>query len=180
MEETSQKQIDANRENGKLGGVKTAEGKAVSRYNAIKHGILCQEILLKNEDESALVELGKQLRQELKPMSEMELILVDRIIANTWRLKRALRGEKEMTESRMANAFLLSLSEKEKNLGEVLMDDFRGGDSYLKFTRYEMSLERGVYKALHELQRLQAARSGEKPPLPVAVDIDVNTENLEV
>ena len=35
--ETSQKQIEANRENAKLGGVKTEEGKAVSRYNAIKH-----------------------------------------------------------------------------------------------------------------------------------------------
>ena len=178
MEETSQKQINANRENGKLGGVKTEEGKMASRYNAIKHGIFCQEILLEGEDEKELVELGKQLRQELKPMNEIELILVDRIIANTWRLKRALRGEKEMTNSRMKNAFLLL--EGKKNLGEVLIDDFRGGDSYLKFTRYEMSLERGVYKALHELQRLQAARSGEKPPLPVAIDVDVNTENLGV
>jgi len=172
---TSQEQVDANRENGKLGGVKTEEGKTVSRFNAIKHGILCKEILLKDENENELVALGKQLRQELNPMTEMELILVDRIIANTWRLKRALQGEKEMTDSRMANAYMLL--EGNKNLGEVLMDDFRGGDSYLKFTRYETSLERGIYKALHELQRLQAARSGEKPPLPIAIDIDVNNEN---
>ena len=41
-------------------------------------------------------------------------------------------------------------------------------------SRYESTLERGLFKALHELQRLQAARQGEAVPLPEAVDIDVN------
>lgn len=43
-----------------------------------------------------------------------------------------------------------------------------------KFFRYETMLERGIYKALHELQRIQAARAGDKPPLPVAIDVDVS------
>lgn len=38
MSEISQKQIEANQKNAKLGGVKTEEGKAVSKYNALKHG----------------------------------------------------------------------------------------------------------------------------------------------
>jgi hypothetical protein len=42
-----------------------------------------------------------------------------------------------------------------------------------KLSRYETSIERSFYKALHELQRLQAARKGEAVPLSVAVDIDV-------
>jgi hypothetical protein len=46
-------------------------------------------------------------------------------------------------------------------------------DSLGKLSRYETSIERSLYKALHELQRLQAARKGEAVPLPVAVDIDV-------
>ncbi len=46
---TSEKQIEANKENGKLGGVKTDEGKAVSKYNAIKHGLLSKEVLLEDE-----------------------------------------------------------------------------------------------------------------------------------
>jgi hypothetical protein len=57
MENTSQKQIDANRENAKKGGVKTDEGKAVSKYNALKHGILSKQILFEGEDENELLAL---------------------------------------------------------------------------------------------------------------------------
>jgi len=95
MTELSEKQLEANRQNAKLGGVKTEEGKAISRFNAIKHGILSKEILLTSEDENSLLELGKNLRSELKPQTEIELLLIDRIVANTWRLRRALKAEKE-------------------------------------------------------------------------------------
>ena len=44
-----------------------------------------------------------------------------------------------------------------------------------KIQRYEAHLSREFYKALHELQRLQAARLGFRPSVPVAVDIDVNS-----
>jgi hypothetical protein len=41
-------------------------------------------------------------------------------------------------------------------------------------SRYEVTLERSFYKALHELQRLQAAHHGQAVPLPHAVDVDVS------
>lgn len=165
---TSEKQLKANRQNAKLGGVKTEEGKAISKYNALKHGLLSGEVLLEGEDEKSLIELGKKLRMDLKPETELELLLVDRIIANTWRLRRALRGEKEMIEHDM---------ESEASFGAALSYNFANYDSYGKFTRYETSLERGIYKALHELQRIQSARAGEKPPIPLAVDVDVSGVN---
>ena len=168
MNEISMKQLEANRQNAKLGGVKTDEGKAVSKYNALKHGLLCQEILLKDESEEALLELEKNMRSELKPKTEIERLLVDRIVANTWRLKRALKGEKEMIEHDIEDIFVAV-----KNFGSALSCDFANHDSYGKFTRYEASLERGMYKALHELQRIQATRAGEKLPAPIAIDIDV-------
>jgi hypothetical protein len=40
--------------------------------------------------------------------------------------------------------------------------------------RYETTIERGLYKALHELQRLQAARAGVPVSPPAAADVDVN------
>lgn len=175
MNNTSQKQIEANKENGKLGGVKTEKGKAVSRYNAIKHGLLSREVLLKDEDETYLISLGKNLRAELLPNKELELVLVDRITANVWRLRRVMQIEREMMEEDRKNF----MSEKIKTLGEALSYDFSNNDTYRKLIRYEASIERGIYKALHELQRLQATRNGEKVLPPIAVDIDVsdNTEN---
>jgi hypothetical protein len=45
-----------------------------------------------------------------------------------------------------------------------------------RILRYEIAIERSLYKALHELQRIQAANAGEKPPAPVAIDIDISNE----
>ena len=157
MNEVSEKQLEANRQNAKLGGIKTEEGKAVSKYNALKHGLLSQEVLMGDENEEGLFGLEKRLRNELKPASEIELLLVDRVIANFWRLKRLLKLED----------------------GEVLDKSFSGDKLIIKsdadlFFRYETMLERSIYKALHELQRIQAARAGEKPPAPIAVDVDIS------
>jgi hypothetical protein len=40
--------------------------------------------------------------------------------------------------------------------------------------RYETTLFRSLTRALHELQRLQAIRAGERVPAPAAVDVDVS------
>lgn len=175
MSEISQKQLGANRQNAKLGGVKTDEGKAVSRYNALKHGLLSKEVLLTDESEAELISLGKKLRAELVPETEFELVLVDRITANVWRLRRVMRIEKEMIDSdREEEDFRGTITTK--SLGSALSYDFANNDTYGKLIRYEASIERGIYKALHELQRLQAARNGEKVLLPVAIDVDVSGE----
>jgi hypothetical protein len=91
---TSEKKAQANRQNAlKSTGLKTPEGKDAVRLNAMKHGLLCQEVLLPGEDEEALRELSEHLWTELKPVGEMENLLVDRIIASHWRLRRLGRVE---------------------------------------------------------------------------------------
>lgn len=164
----TQKQLDANRNNAQKGGVKTTEGKAVSRYNAIRHGLLSKEVLLADEDAATFEGLCKRLRSNLAPANELELILVDRIATSAWRLRRALQIERQMIEDeRKPDMF-----DGEKNIGEAFSKDSANHDSFGKFVRYETSIERGMYKALHELQRLQAARKGEPVAAPVAIDID--------
>src|SRR5215217_7291977 len=91
---TSEKKAQANRQNAlKSTGPKTPEGKDAVRLNAMKHGLLCQEVLLPGEDEKALRELSEHLWTELKPVGEMENLLVDRIIVSHWRLRRLGRVE---------------------------------------------------------------------------------------
>jgi hypothetical protein len=91
---TSEKKAQANRQNAlKSTGPKTPEGKDAVRLNAMKYGLLCQEVLLPGEDEEALRELSDHLWTELKPVGEMENLLVDRIIASHGRLRRLGRVE---------------------------------------------------------------------------------------
>jgi len=177
MSETSQKQLEANRQNAKLGGVKTEEGKAVSKYNALKHGLLSKEVLLKGEDEKSLEELGKNLRGEIKPVGEVEMLLADRIISNVWRLRRMLEIERETMEwhkeLELSDTFDLSYSSKEQTTRKATRNMIVNDDTET-LLRYETAIERSIYKAMHELQRLQAARAGEKPPAPIAIDVDVS------
>ena len=48
------------------------------------------------------------------------------------------------------------------------------GEGLDRLWRYEEALTRSLLRTLHELQRLQAIRAGERVPPPAAVDVDVN------
>lgn len=47
----------------------------------------------------------------------------------------------------------------------------------LAIHRGESNLHRMFMHSLHELQRLQSARQGNQPPLPAAIDVNMNNEN---
>ena len=48
---TSQKQIEANRRNAqKSSGPKTIQGRSISRMNALKHGLLAEQVVVPGED----------------------------------------------------------------------------------------------------------------------------------
>ncbi len=137
----------------KKGGPKTDEGKEISKMNALKHGLLSKEVLITGEDEEELLLLTKRIRSEIKPETEIERLLTDRVVTNIWRLKRALGMED----------------------GEVISTG--GGLMYDsdRFFRYETMLEKSLYKALHELERVQAKRNGKDVPLPSVVDINLDS-----
>lgn len=66
----------------------------------------------------------------------------------------------------------------EMSLGQAVHADFAGPNTLGKFRRYEAHIDRTLYKALHELQRLQAARLGHKVAAPLAIDIDVTKSDV--
>jgi hypothetical protein len=60
-------------------------------------------------------------------------------------------------------------------LGRTFIRDTDKANAFSKLSRYETAIERSLYKALHELQRLQAARiAGGSVPPPAAIDVDVS------
>jgi hypothetical protein len=65
-------------------------------------------------------------------------------------------------------------------LGNAFVSDANEGNAFSKLSRYETAIERSLFKSLHELQRLQAARQAESTlPPPVAVDVEVSGVSRE-
>ena len=162
---TTTRQVEANRLNSQSStGPRTLAGKAMVAHNATKFGFLSRESLVKGESEADLVDFGKRLRAQLAPVGELELLLVDRIVSTAWRLRRIVSVE----------AMLFSDGETPNRAFNY------GAERMGALSRYEVTLERSFYKALHELQRLQAARDGQDVPLPVVVDVSVSDEADEM
>jgi hypothetical protein len=214
---TSEKQIQANQRNAqKSTGPKTPEGKAAVRHNALRHGLLSRDAVVPGEDEAVFTGLGERLRDELQPVGELENMLVERIIAARWRLRRlgrveagifawehyeelAERARRELPahEKRILDGDImmdgtttmedqqrrredLSKAEEMKakqdteiaTLGRAFIRDADGANAFPKLSRYEMSIERSLYKALHELRHCQADRRAKDIVAPpVAVDV---------
>jgi len=160
--------------NENKGGPQTPEGKEISKMNALKHGLLSKEVLLKEDDPKLFEELANGISDVLQPVGKMEEILVDRIISSTWRLRRAIQVER-------------GTMQWFKEYDDMFSDFGGGGDKELKkikemidngaierTIRYENSIERSLFKALHELERLQARRNGKNVPLPIPVDVETS------
>ena len=65
-------------------------------------------------------------------------------------------------------------------LGRTFIRDADQANAFSKLSRYETAIERSLYKALHELQRLQAARRAEgNVSPPVALDVHVSGTSRE-
>ena len=94
----TEKQLAANRANAKRSsGPRTLEGKAKSRWNAMRHGILAQAVippaLEPVESRTAFDDLLASLRAECAPATVAEGALVEMIAVTYWRLGRLLRTE---------------------------------------------------------------------------------------
>ena len=164
------KQINANRLNGKKGGPKTPAGRAAVRHNALKHGLAAEHPVLKRlEKLSGFNKYLDQLRQELQPVGIMEHMLVDQIADAYWRRQRIVKLEIGMFETNSAerkdhieeNYDFMSPEALLHLLAEY---DAKGPDMLGRYYRYDARFERSFFKAWKELKSLQAARKVEAEP----------------
>src|SRR5689334_21427969 len=94
MNTISEERIAANRANApKSTGPKTPQGKAASKMNGFKHGLLSREVLVSGEDEDQLTALHEWFRDDLNPVGPREEMLVDQVVTTHWRLRRVLAVE---------------------------------------------------------------------------------------
>jgi hypothetical protein len=91
------------RQNAQLStGPRTRQGKAWSKLNTLKHGILAADLQLihghQEEDRELLEAVRKALYEEYQPATATEALLVERIFTCVWRLKRVLLAEAAMIQ----------------------------------------------------------------------------------
>jgi hypothetical protein len=198
---STERRIEANTKNAQLStGPRTANGKARVASNAVKHGLTGKQIVLPNEKAADFDSFRACLLKDLKPVGELEGALAERIAADLWRLRRVpmleaatyrrvhqeqiiaelqqLGYEMLSGKSLMDEEIVAKLEEERSKLGDpsmaVTMVLENHPETFANLWRHEAVLSRSLLRTLHELQRLQAARAGERVPAPALVDVDVN------
>jgi len=139
----TERQIAANRVNGLKGGVKTPEGKAISRMNALKHGAFV--MALTEHDSEGLRALLDDLREDLQPVGSVEELLVDKLAITYLRMQRCARAETTHYLRDWNSAF-----------GQP--GKFRYNETLVAIGLYDARLTGQFLRLLHELEHRQERR----------------------
>ena len=152
-------QIEANRRNSqKSTGPRSVEGKAVSRFNALKTGITAKSMVITGEDPAELDALAAEYHCQFQASTALERFLVDALVSADWQLRRLRRVEAQLWTNQIRDT---KIPDDDTPLGRVVSRDPR---SFALLQRRIDAAERSYYHALTQLQRAQAGRSQECPP----------------
>ena len=84
MSKAATARINGAKSNGPI----TAEGKAISSQNSLKHGLSSSRVVLPHESQEDYDKLEASLINRFKPADELESDLVQEMAAARWRLRR--------------------------------------------------------------------------------------------
>jgi hypothetical protein len=166
----SQRQAAANRENGLKGGVKTEEGKAVSRLNARKHGIFASA--LTPEDAEELHGIEDRLVASIRPAGVVEEMLVEKLALTYLRMQRCARAEAEFHHLTWAEPIKAlqpynwqALQDERRRGGRgVVFDSNVFGRMVKLIDLYDARLTNQFLKLTREIERQQSLRAGQGGP----------------
>jgi hypothetical protein len=160
----SEAKLTANRQNAlKSCGPRTEEGKAISRANALKHGMTGEGIALSNEDSAEVERRFAAMNEEMQPSGEMSKALVRRMATLTVRLDRSVLQESAAITERVRQ--VEADFEAPEGVDEARADQLRAEagrramfDPSREATlarKYEAAAERGLFKALKEFRQVE-------------------------
>lgn len=129
------------------GGVKTPEGKAISRYNAQKHTILRNTLTEYEEADAA--EIYNDLVDDLKPNGKLQEIIIEAIASNVIRLQRIAKAETELIKETLAPSYANEIYFKEYTARVPVSV----AEKLLLYSRYQTSTENRIFRALGVLKQ---------------------------
>ena len=159
-------------------GPRTPEGKAVVALNAMKHGGYSEAIIVLGEDPDDYAAFHAGLSSSLNPVGPLEEEMVGRLAQLWWRLQRVGRAEREGLKSALERELWRRQLDQVANpvhLAFVLTMAAGDGRHTERLLRHEAQLERGCFRLLHELERVQAQRQGQVMMPQVVVDLQLTT-----
>ncbi len=161
---SSPAKIAASRGNGKRSiGPTSPEGKAKSSRNSYKHGFFARQPLPAGEAGAVLWDAYQDLVagiwEHYKPVGYLEGLLTEKIATESIRFSRLLTFERELTQG-------------------INMFNWNGLDRLL---RYQGTINRQLFQAMRELERMQERRKAESTPIDaLGVLAGPSTETLVV
>src|SRR3954469_8072764 len=115
----------ANRLNAsKSTGPRTQEGKERSARNAMSHGIFCAHLVLPGESHEIFHALRQAFILQQRPQNLVELLIVDRMVAATWKLGRLQAAGALMHDGCMDDLLACRAEAAEK-----VLEEFDGNDA---------------------------------------------------
>ena len=144
-------------------GPRSDEGKAVSRQNALKHGVLSENVATEREDPKKYDALLNHLLAEHEPETATETLLVERLANLFWR------------ERRLAYAEKLALKHEEdraRAFPDVAIDPCLAFEDQLLIGRYQTMLTNQIFVTLRELRT-------EKDRRARTIESDQNSAQVE-
>jgi hypothetical protein len=141
-------------------GPRTAEGKARSSRNAVKHGLTSKQLVIAPDEEEEFAELHDALHAQVSPEGALEMGIFNMLVHAAWNLERFRTLEARL----MADGV------------DALLDD-RTAAALDRLQRYAAAAQRSYFRALRELRTLQSNRihrrelEGHDDPLPELVVI---------
>lgn len=149
----SEKQLQANRQNClNSTGPKTPEGKEISARNAIQHGALAKDLLIRGEDPEELKNLIEGVFESLPTETYLDQLLVGQVILEIRRLHRVQRAETKVIEYHNASI----------GAGETLpfISAYVRMDGHFEVLyRYESKSKRDLFKLLDRLKPVKGPSS---------------------
>lgn len=152
-------QIQANRLNAqKSTGPSSVEGKAATRFNALKHGADAASQIIPGEDPEILADLTAEYYVQYRPEGPTEIALVETIVKADWNVRRFGR-----IETQLLNVLIDSQEPGDYPLGAAYVADAAGPGALQKVFRRQQAAQRDWYKARAELERVREQRATAVP-----------------
>lgn len=147
----TKRQFQANRLNAKHStGPKSLEGKEVVAQNALKHGVFSKQVLLESESKKEFEVLKMEFYDQFQPQGFLESLLCERALTAAWRLSRITQMESMLINRAVSNSYL--------NNGIIEVLGGHQGEELALLSRYEITLEKILFRSLGELRALQNLR----------------------